>query len=506
MYCAFIDFEKAFDSIWQLGLWNKVLLNNIDGKCFNVITQLYKGIKSRVVTNGLFSDSFSCTVGVRQGENLSPFLFALYLNDLEDFLYSNNVLGLSFISTKLEKEFDLYLKLFVLLYADDTILLSESPEDLQYQLDVFNDYCTCWHLKVNTEKTKVVIFGKGNVNMAKSFMLSDRELEIVDTFRYLGVLFCKNGSFHTNIKEQFQKATNAMYGVIGKCRKHNLSVDCMLDMFDKIVKPVLLYGCEIWGFNQSPLLEKLHLKFCKHILHLKSSTPNFMIYGELGRYPISINIKVRMISFWCKLVNSQGDKLSSTLFGVLRKYNNKWCNYIKSILNDCGLPYIWQTMNPMNPSSIKKAVFEILYNQFHHSWYSDMNNSSKGLNYRIFKTSFCLENYLLSLPYKHLKYFCRFRTCNVKLPIEVGRWLNIPRENRICNLCLKNEIGDEYHYLFNCNDSCIVESRLSNISKYFYLHPNVYKFEKLFNTKNKTKLIRLCKFIKTIVERVSSPG
>jgi hypothetical protein len=44
-----------------------------------------------------------------------------------------------------------------------------------------------------------------------------------------------------------------------------------------------------------------------------------MIYGELGRYPLSINIKVRMISFWCKLVNSQGDKLSSTLFGVLKK-------------------------------------------------------------------------------------------------------------------------------------------------------------------------------------------
>ena len=144
-----------------------------------------------------------------------------------------------------------------------------------------------------------------------------------------------------------------MYGVIGKCRKHNLSVDCMLDMFDKIVKPVLLYGCEIWGFSQSTLLEKLHLKFCKHILHLKPSTPNFMIYGELGRYPLSINIKVRMISFWCKLVNSQGDKLSSTLFGVLRKYNNTWCNFIKSILNDCGLLHIWQTMNPMNSSSIK---------------------------------------------------------------------------------------------------------------------------------------------------------
>jgi hypothetical protein len=135
-----------------------------------------------------------------------------------------------------------------------------------------------------------------------------------------------------------------------------------------------------------------------------------MIYGELGRCPLSINIKVRIISFWCKLVNSHGDKLSPTLFDVLRKYNNTWCNVIKSILNDCGLPHVWRTMNPMNLSSIKKKVFEILYNQFQQSWYSDMYNSSKGLNYRIFKTSFRFENYLLSLPCKYLKYFCRFRT------------------------------------------------------------------------------------------------
>jgi hypothetical protein len=73
-----------------------------------------------------------------------------------------------------------------------------------------------------------------------------------------------------------------------------------------------------------------------------------MICGELGRYPLAINIKVRIISFWCTLVTSQGDELCSTLFGVLRKYNSTWCNFIKSIMNDCGLLHIWRTMNSMN--------------------------------------------------------------------------------------------------------------------------------------------------------------
>ena len=188
-----------------------------------------------------------------------------------------------------------------------------------------------------------MIFGKRSTNTDGQFTLGGEVLEIEDNFKYLGVIFCTNGSFRANIKELSKKATNAIYGVIGKCRKHNLSIDCILYMFDKIVKPIFLYGCEIWGFNKFPLLEKLHLKFCKHILHLKPSTPNFMIYGELGRYPIAINIKVRMINFWCKLHNSQGNKLSSKLFYALTHYNNTWCNFIKSILNESGLSYIWQS-------------------------------------------------------------------------------------------------------------------------------------------------------------------
>lgn len=85
------------------------------------------------MVNGLSSEFFECTVGVRQGENLSSFLFSLYLN-----LYTctNNVRGLSRLSDNIKKDLNLYLNLFVLLYADDTILLSENPEDFQHLLNI----------------------------------------------------------------------------------------------------------------------------------------------------------------------------------------------------------------------------------------------------------------------------------------------------------------------------------------------------------------------------------
>ena len=51
-------------------------------------------------------------------------------------------------------------------------------------------------------------------------------------------------------------------------RKHGLSVKIQLDLFDKMVKPILLYGCEVWGFSNNDIIEKVHLQFCKLLLHI----------------------------------------------------------------------------------------------------------------------------------------------------------------------------------------------------------------------------------------------
>ena len=81
LYCVFVDFSQAFDSVWRNGLWCKLklLLNSVKGKFFQIIYKMYGNIKSCVKFNNECSIFFACKNGVRQGENLSPLLFAMYL-------------------------------------------------------------------------------------------------------------------------------------------------------------------------------------------------------------------------------------------------------------------------------------------------------------------------------------------------------------------------------------------------------------------------------------------
>jgi hypothetical protein len=65
IFCAFVDFEKAFDKVWREALWYKLLLNNINGKMYRLILNMYDNIKSCVVYNNCKSDFFRCENGVR---------------------------------------------------------------------------------------------------------------------------------------------------------------------------------------------------------------------------------------------------------------------------------------------------------------------------------------------------------------------------------------------------------------------------------------------------------
>ena len=509
LFCAFIDLKQAFDKVWRNGLWQKISKYNINGKCFRVIQSIYRNIKSCVLVNGNKTDFFISNVGVRQGENLSPLLFNLFLNDLEDFFKHNNVSGIECNQHQLDGTLMVFLKIFILLYADDTAILSNSAEGLQKALLVYSEYCDLWKLKINHTKSKIVIFSrKRHLNF--EFKLDNELLEIVTDYKYLGILFSKNNSFYKTKKHLAEQGARAMYSLLAKSRNMRLPIDLQLDLFKKLVKPILLYGCEVWGFGNIDVLERVQLKFIKQVLKLKSSTPNYIVYGEVCIYPLYIDIYARMISYWGNLNSEERfGSLANSIYLIARSYYTfsnisanskyfKWIHCIKHILCSSGYSGIWQTNIFPNKRWLASAIKQKYIDLFLNDWY---NKVGSNMNYRMFKHKFEFEHYLTILPSNLLHYFSSFRTRNHRLEVETGRWTGIKYDERKCNLC-KVEIGDEYHYLLTCKH--LDNIRKSHIKPKYFKRPNAIKYGNLINTNNKAVLTLLAKFIKVIYETVKN--
>ena len=501
---ALADGARAFDNVPRHALWQKLLRANVRGKMFNVIYCLYDSIKSCVKSGDKYSAFFNCNIGIRQGENLSPFLFALYLNDIESYFIANDVESLKIIENFCISDLDIFLKMFVLLYADDTIIMAESAENLQYALGVFGNYCKIWGLNVNLSKTKIIIFSRRKSRIRHDFKIFEKSIEVHDFYTYLGVVFNYNCSFKMakqTISEQTQKLLFMLYR---KLRNIPLPVDLQLKLFDTLILPAQLYGCEIWGFGNNNVFEKTQLQFCKHILKLRSSTPNYMIYGELGRIPVYITIKLRMACFWNKLIQNTS-KLSGIMYKVMLYLSNTknfeftWINYVKSIFDNAGLSYLWLQQMYIEPEYLKHILKLNLRDIFIQNWFSQIENSSRGEFYGIFKREFKLESYLLNLSPYEREVLTKFRCCNLKLPIETGRWENIPRENSLCQLCNLQNIGNEYHYLFECTNVNIERLRLKYVPAYYRNNPNIHKMKGMIAICNINLLKKLSIFLRKLI-------
>ncbi|KAK6178182.1 hypothetical protein SNE40_012992 [Patella caerulea] len=165
------------------------------------------------------SDMLNCMVGVRQGENLSPLLFSIYLRDLESFL-SNYYEGLKYFNDQAFNNTDegsdvhVYIKLFILLYADATVILAVTEADLQAAINGMHEYCNIWKLDINTSKTKVIVFSRGKIRNKPKIMYGDVLLDVVDDYTYLGIVFNYNGSFTKTISMLYVKASNAMFTIL----------------------------------------------------------------------------------------------------------------------------------------------------------------------------------------------------------------------------------------------------------------------------------------------------
>ena len=172
-------------------------------------------------------------------------MFSIYLADSKKILASKCT-GLDYLNNIQEEllndELTTFLKLDLLMYADDTVLLAESPEDLQTSLNTMKDYCSMFDLEINIDKTKVMIFSRGKLRKSYYFNYGDQNIEVVNEYNYLGLVFNYNAKFNVAKNNSYQKGSKAMFSLLKKIRKMSLPVDVAIKRFNNLVKHVVLYG------------------------------------------------------------------------------------------------------------------------------------------------------------------------------------------------------------------------------------------------------------------------
>ena len=204
LYTCFVDFKKAYDTVWRDGLFHKLLASGAGPKFVRMLRNIYSSSLLAVKMPGGRSSIFPSNVGLKQGCNMSPLLFNLFVND---FLAE---ISMPFTHSPFLKD----VPVNGLMYADDLVLISNSRDGLQNLLDILHDFTESWFLKVNKSKTKTMCFSRVKCDPLGQLRFGPDLIESTKSYCYLGTTITENGSLNEAAHILHDKSIKAMYGLL----------------------------------------------------------------------------------------------------------------------------------------------------------------------------------------------------------------------------------------------------------------------------------------------------
>ena len=221
-------------------------------------------------------------------------------------------------------------------------------------------YCDTWCLDININKTKTIVFNKSGKLLNYNFNFNGKSIENVHTYKYLGVLFSASGTFSHAKLDLYNRGLKAFFKLKNIFGDLSPNVHTCLHIFDHTIKPILLYGCEVWGTfsptstavrkeiefklekgNSNIDCEKLALKFYKYILGVHKRTTNLAVYGDLGRTPLFIDIVCAVIKYFRRLEEINSESLLGQAFNSSKEIHTSgkesWYSSILFIMQQLNI-------------------------------------------------------------------------------------------------------------------------------------------------------------------------
>ena len=325
LIACLVDFEKAFDKAHRGLMLRRLSEFGVSGPFYDALVALYDKIQMVVCLNGEQGEPFDTYQGTKQGSELSPLLFGMFIEQLHE-LIKEKVPG---AGPKFGK-----VNVPDITYADDVnLVVVDDAKQMQDLLNVLQLFCDLYGMNVNMKKTKLMIIRSGKLVpkhlKALALTYNGQPLSLSEQEKYLGLVMhgCKGMIFAAEQRGAVgAKAYHSM--MVTVAQKGLQRPDILCDLFDKKVRPVLSYGAHIWGpymFNRwtrDPLSpenrpEKVHTAFLRRISGMGKAVHKASLYKEYGRYPLMLQWLVLAARFW----NKMADRSESALIRMAYKDN-----------------------------------------------------------------------------------------------------------------------------------------------------------------------------------------
>ena len=265
VYLGFMDLEKAYDRVNREALWQVLRMYGVSGKLLNGIKSMYDGSKACVRVNGSLSEWFDIDSGVRQGCVMSPWLFNVFMDGvMKEVRMRINGMGIG-----LERD-GIEWTLSDLMYADDVVFMAKSERELSVMIQNFDYVCKRRGLKVNVDKSKVMIVGE-NVDHACEVRMNGHVLERVNDFKYLGSVVNDRGTDVDDCNARVASGRKVAGAIRLLVNERNLNMSCVNVLHEKLLVPVLMYGseCQVWKEKERSRVRAVQMDNLRGMLGVK---------------------------------------------------------------------------------------------------------------------------------------------------------------------------------------------------------------------------------------------
>lgn len=341
IFQAFIDLEKAFDRVPRKVVEESLQGRKIQERLRKAIMSLYKDNRNYVRTDNMQSQEFMVNEGLRQGGVLSPVLFNLVMDDV--------------MKETRDKTSKIYVGhrnmepiwLNECAFADDLVVFGKSERELSKNLEAWNLTLASKNLKINEEKTKVMVVGKGSTRT--NIELNGKGIDQVDTFKYLGVHINDKGYHDTEINTRIENAARMYHSLKNSfIGKKEVSIKAKMSVYRTVFVPILTFGCESWVLTSSmkSKIQSMEMKYLRRVLGItrKDKIRNTTVRAELQVKPVLERIEDCQLRWFGHLTRMNKDRPVRQVWKARRHEKRTrgrpmktWDENIENVLADRGL-------------------------------------------------------------------------------------------------------------------------------------------------------------------------